>query len=85
MAFARLWEIWRSPAQETVRRFTIVTTTANELCPRVQNRTPVILPLRGVADMAWGGAEDDPALKALLGPYHRSGSHSGQSISGSGM
>jgi putative SOS response-associated peptidase YedK len=85
MALAGLWEAWRSPAQETVRSFTIVTTTPNELCARVQNRTPVILPLRGVADMAWGGAEDDPTLKAMLGPYHRSRSRSGQSISASGM
>src|SRR5438105_9922122 len=53
-----------------------------------------------VGDMALSRAGDGASLhdrhndgeravpagfKALLGPYHRSGSHSGQSISGSGM
>jgi putative SOS response-associated peptidase YedK len=32
MALAGLWETWRSPAKETIRSFTIVTTTPNELC-----------------------------------------------------
>src|SRR5436190_2635693 len=29
MALAGLWETWRSPAKETIRSFTIVTTTSN--------------------------------------------------------
>jgi len=41
---AGLWETWRSPAQEKVRSFTIITTTPNELCAEVHNRMPVILP-----------------------------------------
>jgi putative SOS response-associated peptidase YedK len=32
MALAGLWETWRSAAQETVRSFTIITTSPNELC-----------------------------------------------------
>jgi putative SOS response-associated peptidase YedK len=45
MALAGLWETWRSRANnETVRSFTIVTTTPNELCEDLHNRMPVILP-----------------------------------------
>jgi putative SOS response-associated peptidase YedK len=44
MALAGLWETWRSPAQETVRSFSIITTRPNELCAQVHNRMPVILP-----------------------------------------
>src|SRR5437660_10244040 len=44
MALAGLWETWRSSAQETIRSFTIITTTPNEMCAEVHNRMPVILP-----------------------------------------
>ena len=55
MALAGLWEIWRSPAKETIRSFTIVTTKPNELCGELHNRMPVILPPEYVADMARRG------------------------------
>jgi putative SOS response-associated peptidase YedK len=69
MALAGLWDRWRSPAGEVVRSFTIVTTTANELCAEIHNRMPVIL--KPAAWPAWLG--EQPAgvaeLKALLTPY----------------
>jgi putative SOS response-associated peptidase YedK len=43
MALAGLWETWRSPINETVRSFTIVTTMPNELCAPIHNRMPAIL------------------------------------------
>jgi putative SOS response-associated peptidase YedK len=69
MALAGLWETWRSPSNETVRSFTIVTTTPNELCAPIHNRMPVIL-----APETWpvwlGEEAAEPAeLKALLRPY----------------
>jgi putative SOS response-associated peptidase YedK len=70
MALAGLWETWRSPAQETVRSFTIITTTANEVCAPIHNRMPVILPPETWP--AWLG-ESEPVehdqLKSLLVPY----------------
>lgn len=42
-AFAGLWEQWTSPAGETLRTFTIVTTSANELLATIHDRMPVIL------------------------------------------
>jgi putative SOS response-associated peptidase YedK len=48
MALAGLWESWRSPAGERVRRFAINTTEPNELCAALHNRMPAILaPQRG--------------------------------------
>jgi putative SOS response-associated peptidase YedK len=69
MALAGLWETWRSPAKETIRSFTIVTTTPNELCADLHNRMPVILPPdRWSTWLGEEAAEPDP-LKSLLVPY----------------
>jgi putative SOS response-associated peptidase YedK len=69
MALAGLWENWRSPAGEWMRRFAIITTKPNELCAELHNRMPVVL--RPEAWSVWLGEE--PAaphqLKALLAPY----------------
>lgn len=43
MAFAGLWEGWRSPDGEALRTFTIVTTHANALLTPIHNRMPVII------------------------------------------
>lgn len=52
MALAGLWETWRSPAGETVRSFTIVTTEPNELCAPIHDRMPVIPRPDFVAELA---------------------------------
>jgi putative SOS response-associated peptidase YedK len=77
MALAGLWETWRSRVNnETIRSFTIVTTTANALCADLHNRMPVILPPETWS--TWLGeteavepAEAVPAdqLKSMLVPY----------------
>ncbi len=69
MALAGLWENWRSPAGEWVRRFAIVTTVPNQLCAEIHNRMPVIL--KPDAWPVWLGEEaaDEPQLQALLAPY----------------
>jgi putative SOS response-associated peptidase YedK len=73
MALAGLWENWCSPAGETVRSFTIVTTEPNELCARLHNRMPVVLD--PTAWPLWLGEEPaKPAeLKAILVPYPSAG------------
>lgn len=70
MALAGLWETWTSRANnETIRSFTIITTTPNELCAEVHNRMPVILPPD--AWPVWIGEEPaaEAELKSLLVPY----------------
>jgi putative SOS response-associated peptidase YedK len=69
MALAGLWETWRSPAGERVRKFAIITTTPNEMCAELHNRMPVLL--RREVWPEWLGEEraDPSRLKALLAPY----------------
>ena len=69
MAMAGLWDMWRSPAGETVRSFTIVTTAANPLLAPLHERMPVILDPD--AWPIWLGevAADSERLKMLLAPY----------------
>ena len=69
MAMAGLWDMWRSPAGETVRSFTIVTTAANPLLAPLHERMPVILDPD--AWPIWLGevAADSERLKVLLAPY----------------
>jgi putative SOS response-associated peptidase YedK len=73
MALAGLWDIWRSPAGERIRSFTIIITPPNELCAELHNRMPAVLkpedwPL-------WLGEQpaELPQLKALLAPYPTEG------------
>jgi len=69
MALAGLWETWRSPAKETIRSFTIITTTPNELCADLHNRMPVILsPETWTTWLGEEPAEPDQ-LKSMLVPY----------------
>jgi putative SOS response-associated peptidase YedK len=69
MALAGLWEKCRSPADERVRSFAIVTTVPNELSAELHNRMPVVLAPEGWP--VWLGEEPAhlPQLKALLAPY----------------
>jgi putative SOS response-associated peptidase YedK len=70
MALAGLWETWKSQTNdETIRSFTIVTTTPNALCADIHNRMPVILPPETWP--TWLGEEDAEVdqLKSLLVPY----------------
>ena len=43
MAFAGLWENWKSPEDEWIRSCTILTTAANSFIEPVHNRMPVML------------------------------------------
>lgn len=43
LAFAGLWEAWRSPDDEMLRTFTILTTSANADMAKLHNRMPVIV------------------------------------------
>ena len=73
MALADLCENWKSPADEWVRSFTIVTTEPNELCAQLHNRMPVVLVPE--AWPVWLGEEpaDEAQLKSLLAPYPSDG------------
>jgi putative SOS response-associated peptidase YedK len=69
LVLAGLWDGWRDPAADAVRRtFTIVTTSPNEVMSEIHNRMPVVLD-----DTEWATWLDprlpDPGeLLAFLGP-----------------
>jgi putative SOS response-associated peptidase YedK len=65
LAFAGLWESWRSPDGDRLRTYTILTTAANETMSALHERMPVILE---AADWpVWlGGTGGDPL--ALMRP-----------------
>lgn len=44
MAFAGIWDTWRSPEGEVIETCAILTTRANELVAKLHDRMPVILP-----------------------------------------
>jgi putative SOS response-associated peptidase YedK len=66
---AGLWESWKSPDGETIRSFTIITTTPNPFMAALHTRMPVILP--EASWPIWLGETDADAdtVKALLAPY----------------
>ena len=68
MAFAGLWENWKSPDGEWVRSCTILTTAANSFMEPVHNRMPVIL--SSETEPLWlDPMTDTPShLEPLLGP-----------------
>jgi putative SOS response-associated peptidase YedK len=69
MALAGLWETWKSQANETIRSFTIVTTTPNELCADLHNRMPVILPPDAWPMLLGAEPAEPDQLKSILVPY----------------
>jgi putative SOS response-associated peptidase YedK len=68
MALTGLWENWKSPADEWVRSFTIITTTPHEPSADIHNRMSVILPRTVWATWLSEEVTDMDALKTLLAP-----------------
>ena len=68
-AFAGLWETWNTPEGDTVRSFTILTTSANDSLAPIHARMPVIL-TRDAEDIWLDHTIQDRALlSSLLVPY----------------
>jgi putative SOS response-associated peptidase YedK len=65
---AGLWETWRSPAGETIRSCTVLTTTPNDAMARLHDRMPVILARDDWPTWLGETPANDAAVAALLGP-----------------
>ena len=68
MAFAGLWEAWKSPEGQVVQSCTIITTPANPLIQPLHNRMPVILSDETQALWLDPLTEDPKNLEPLLIP-----------------
>ena len=68
-AFAGLWETWKSPAGESIRSCTIMTTEPNSFIEPIHNRMPVILDQEGEALWLDPMTEDPKTLQQLLVPF----------------
>ena len=63
MAFAGIWDLWRSSDGERLQTFATITTDANELLAPIQDRMPVIVER---ADWPlWLGEADGDAARLL--------------------
>ena len=69
MAFAGLWEQWRSPEGEIVESCTIIVTEANALMQTIHDRMPVILPADDWDAWLSPVTRDTEKLQSLLKPY----------------
>ena len=68
MAFAGLWETWKSPEGQVVQSCTIITTSANPFIEPLHNRMPVILSEETQALWLDPLTEDRKNLEPLLIP-----------------
>jgi putative SOS response-associated peptidase YedK len=69
LVLAGLWDGWRDPASDAVRRtFTIVTSAPNEAMASLHNRMPVILDERDWADWLDPTFRERGRLRAMLEP-----------------
>jgi len=68
MAFAGLWETWKSPEGSVIQSCTIITTSANSLIEPLHNRMPAILSNETQALWLDPLTEDPKVLEPLLIP-----------------
>ncbi len=66
-SMAGIWDQWKNPDGDTIRSFSIITTTPNELVAEIHNRMPVIL-AKG-AEKLWLESNNERELLDLLRPF----------------
>jgi len=69
MAFAGLWDVWRSPEGMELESCSIIVTEANDLMRPIHERMPVILASDNWNTWLESDAKDTQALQNLLKPY----------------
>jgi len=66
-SMAGIWDQWKNPEGETIRTFSIITTSPNELMAEIHNRMPVILPKE--SEKLWLESNDQNQLIDMLHPF----------------
>ncbi len=73
MAFAGLWERWRSPEGDELESCSIIVTDANELTQKIHDRMPVVLAPDDWDTWLDPEATNAEGLQSLLRPYPAEG------------
>lgn len=68
-AFAGLWDQWKTPEEEWLRTFTIITTDANTALEKIHDRMPVILPPASYEQWLDPSEQSAETLTPLLKPF----------------
>jgi len=66
-SMAGIWETWKNPEGETIRSFSIVTISPNELMAEIHDRMPVILSKED--EKLWLESNDPESLRKLIKPF----------------
>lgn len=66
-AMAGIWDSWNGRAGESIRSFSIITTTANEMMVPIHDRMPVIL--LPEHERVWLDDNNEKTLQQLLRPF----------------
>ena len=67
-SFAGLWDEWKNPLGQTVRSYTILTTTPNKIVESFHDRMPVIIDKKD--EETWLNSDStEIELMSLLKPY----------------
>jgi putative SOS response-associated peptidase YedK len=67
-AFGGLWESWRTPDGLALETFCLITLPPNDLCARIHNRMPLIVPEPNAAEWLDGKSSGE-SISELLKPY----------------
>lgn len=68
MAFAGIWDMWKSPEGEMIETCAILTTQANAVVATLHDRMPVILPRESFETWLAPEVQDPAVLSKLLAP-----------------
>jgi putative SOS response-associated peptidase YedK len=66
-SMAGIWGQWKNPEGETIRSFSIITTSPNKLMTEIHDRMPVILPKE--LEKPWLESKDEHQLLEMLKPF----------------
>ncbi len=66
-AMAGIWETWKTPEDEELHTFSIITTSPNKLMENIHNRMPVILHRED--EKKWLTTDNPNSLESLLQPF----------------
>ncbi len=66
-SMAGIWEVWKAPAGEYIRSFSIITISPNKLMAEIHDRMPVILSKKD--EKAWLESDNQDELLGLIKPF----------------